>query len=899
MNPRSFLIATSFGRLKLHRCRLAGTVCRRMVNRPFDGLGNLTLNLIAVLACSLESPTVSRAAIEYVQGTSTNPSSGNPVTAKYASGQNVGGLNVVVVGWIGTTATVVSVTDTKGNTYIPTVGPVSISGTATQRIYYASNIAAATAGANTVTVTFSATVQWPDVRITEYGGISTITPFEAGVSATGSGTSINSGPITTTNANDVLVASDYVQQVTSASDPAYVQRLLSPGGETVEDKIVISTGAYSASATQSPSGWWLMQLVAFRAPDTTPPTAPGGLSLSVTSASQIILSWTASTDNVGVTGYRVERCAGANCTTFAQNAMPTATSYSDTGLTASTSYSYRVRAIDAAGNLSGYSNTSSGTTSATTTGYVQRNSQNPSSGNPIRVTYAAAQYAGDLSVVIVGWTGTTASVTSITDTKGNTYVPAGSAVSISGTASQRIYYAANIAAAAAGANMVTVTFSATVQWPDVRIMEYTGVSTSNPFDVGVSASGTGTSISSGSATTTNANDVLVASDYVQLVTNASDPTYLQRLVTAGGETAEDKMVTSTGAYGAVSTQSASGWWLMQMAAFRGPSADTTPPTAPGGLTPTVVSASQINLNWTASTDNVVVTGYRVERCTGASCTTFVQIAMPTTTSYSDTGLTVSTSYSYRVRATDAAANLSGYSSTVSATTQVVAITTPPTITSPVSGATVTAGEPLTISVTFVPGTYPNGLVIFAPDPLGVAGLQAVVGSTASFSLPIPATTPPGSYAITAFATDSNSSVVSSTFTVDVERSDLPTALSISPVAALLKTVGATLPLTVLATFSGNVQIDVTQSSSLAITSENPNVVTIQNGILVAVGSGQTKVDVVYGSARATLAVTVPAQITGDLNHDGAVDCADLSILQASMTPIVRSARVRRSSGSER
>jgi hypothetical protein len=54
--------------------------------------------------------------------------------------------------------------------------------------------------------------------------------------------------------------------------------------------------------------------------------------------------WTAATDNVGVTGYRVERCAGAGCTNFAQIATPTATSYSDTGLTASTSYSYRVRA---------------------------------------------------------------------------------------------------------------------------------------------------------------------------------------------------------------------------------------------------------------------------------------------------------------------------------------------------------------------------------------------------------------------------------------------------------------------------------------------------------------------------------------------------------------------------
>ena len=54
---------------------------------------------------------------------------------------------------------------------------------------------------------------------------------------------------------------------------------------------------------------------------------------------------------MGVTGYRVERCQGAGCTTFAQIATPTGTSFSDTGLTAGTSYSYRVRAMDAAGNL--------------------------------------------------------------------------------------------------------------------------------------------------------------------------------------------------------------------------------------------------------------------------------------------------------------------------------------------------------------------------------------------------------------------------------------------------------------------------------------------------------------------------------------------------------------------
>ena len=72
--------------------------------------------------------------------------------------------------------------------------------------------------------------------------------------------------------------------------------------------------------------------------------------------------------------------------------------------------------------------------------------------------------------------------------------------------------------------------------------------------------------------------------------------------------------------------------------------------------------------WTAATDNVGVTGYQVERCQGTGCSTFVQLATPTTNSYSDAGLTTGTSYSYRVKAVDAATNLSlNYSTTASAT----------------------------------------------------------------------------------------------------------------------------------------------------------------------------------------------------------------------------------------
>jgi hypothetical protein len=86
------------------------------------------------------------------------------------------------------------------------------------------------------------------------------------------------------------------------------------------------------------------------------------------------------------------------------------------------------------------------------------------------------------------------------------------------------------------------------------------------------------------------------------------------------------------------------------------------------LTATAGSASQINLSWTASIDNVAVTGYKVERCSGAACSNFAQIATPTATTFNDTGLAASTSYSYRVRATDAAGNLSSFSPTATAST---------------------------------------------------------------------------------------------------------------------------------------------------------------------------------------------------------------------------------------
>jgi chitodextrinase len=138
-----------------------------------------------------------------------------------------------------------------------------------------------------------------------------------------------------------------------------------PAGTSFDDTGLAAATSYSyrvraADAAGNLSGYSGVQSATTL--DTTPPSVPTGLSASAISASQINLAWTSSTDNVGVTGYRVERCQGAGCSNFVQVATPAGTSFNDSGLAAATSYSYRVRAADAAGNLSGYSSVQNATT---------------------------------------------------------------------------------------------------------------------------------------------------------------------------------------------------------------------------------------------------------------------------------------------------------------------------------------------------------------------------------------------------------------------------------------------------------------------------------------------------------------------------------------------------------
>lgn len=366
----------------------------------------------------------------------------------------------------------------------------------------------------------------------------------------------------------------------SSSNPALVLPASAaiPAGQS-SASFTATTGTVSTAQTVTVTATFAGASQSF-AINLAVPVAPSALSATAASATQINLTWTAPADTVPVAQYLVERCSGASCTNFTQIGTPTLASYSDTGLTAGASYSYRVRVADAAGNLSAYSNTASATTqaaAATTITYVQGAYATPLAASKVNVTFPSAQAAGDLNVVFVGSAEVDATVKSLTDSKGNVYTLAVGPTTHNNTGSQSIYYAKNIAGSAAG-NVVTVTFTAQVNYPDIRILQYHGADPVNPVDAVVANTGGGATANSGTLVTTNPTDMLVAGTVVQTSNTGAGAGFTSRILSApDNDIVEDRMVTSAGSYRATAPL-ISAQWIMQMVAFR------TAPAIPAGQT---------------------------------------------------------------------------------------------------------------------------------------------------------------------------------------------------------------------------------------------------------------------------------------------------------------------------
>jgi chitinase len=168
------------------------------------------------------------------------------------------------------------------------------------------------------------------------------------------------------------VRGNYVFLGATGAGMSEVSTWASPGATWAQAATTFTTGATTTSVTIHVNGWYGQgtyhadDIVLDGAagggggPDTSPPSVPSSLTVGSPTGSSLRLDWTASTDNSGlIARYEVSRDNGPPVSAGAT------TTFTATGLAANTTYSFRVRACDAAGNCSGYSPAVSGTTSST------------------------------------------------------------------------------------------------------------------------------------------------------------------------------------------------------------------------------------------------------------------------------------------------------------------------------------------------------------------------------------------------------------------------------------------------------------------------------------------------------------------------------------------------------
>lgn len=394
-----------------------------------------------------------------------------------------------------------------------------------------------------------------------------------------------------------------------------------------------------------------------QAADTQKPTAPTGLNALEIWDTGAYLSWTPSSDDVGIAGYHIERCTGGGCTTWAEIATTTHNSYSANDLIPWTTYRFRVRAADAAGNFSNYS-----TTNFKTADYTA-----PTAPSPLSATVNSA------IKITLTWATATDNV-KVTGYRIERCVGTGCGdfVEIATTATALTY----------GSTELT---PSTVYRYRVRAVDAAGnfgdysniVTAVSLADTIKPTAPTGLTAITGSSSQIDLNwvastDAAGVTGYrIERCTGATCANYIEIATTPNTSYSNTGLTAATAYRYRIRANDASGnlsKYSEVVGVTTQSSSDTQVPTVPSNLNATSTSAGRIVLNWSASTDDVGVTGYRVKRCQGVGCTVFTLIAVVAATNYVDSGLAATTSYSYRVSAVDGAGNASAFSTTSSATT---------------------------------------------------------------------------------------------------------------------------------------------------------------------------------------------------------------------------------------
>ncbi len=510
---------------------------------------------------------------------------------------------------------------------------------------------------------------------------------------------------------------------------------------------------------------------------TQSPSAPLNLSSSNITSSTLDLSWTASTDNVGVTGYEVYQNATSIGTV-------TGTSASISGLSPETQYNFYVKAYDAAGNKSNASNTIYVTTAAAP------DTQAPSA--PANLAYSnITQTSADLS-----WTASTdnVGVTGYRIYKDNTYIGSatGTSYTVNALSSATTYSFYVKAEDAAGnisnaSNTVTLTTlsggitycasqgnTVTDEWLDRVVCgsidktsganngyaDFTFISSvlykDNATNITLYPAWSGTVYAEGYSVWIDYNQDGDFDDAGEQV--FSNPATKDASVTgaftvpATALTGNTRMRVSMKYNGVPTSCEAFSYGEVEDYTVDIQDAgDITAPTAPGNLTSSNITSSSVQLSWTASTDNVAVTGYDIYKDGTLMINT-------TGTSYVVNGLSASTNYSFYVKAKDAAGNISAASNTVNITTLAAPDTQAPTAPSSLAASNISSTS-LVLNWTA------------STDNVGVAGYDIYkdginTGTTVNTSYTVSGLTPSTSYSFYVKAKDAAGNISAASNTVN-------------------------------------------------------------------------------------------------------------------------------------
>ncbi len=479
------------------------------------------------------------------------------------------------------------------------------------------------------------------------------------------------------------------------------------------------------------------------------PSAPENLRLSSSTYISVVLAWDVSTDDVGVTGYEIYRNGDKVGTTID-------TSYVDQEVTPNTNYIYTIKAFDAGDNLSIASDPLNVTTDIDTQAPTAPSNLALASDSLtfVELTWSAAKDDAGVAGYEIYRDGNKLDQTSATSFTDNFIVELG----VTYTYTIKAYDSSGNMSEAGTITLIDEHGNSLESATPIDPSSETAGIINYPEDLDyvtfvAPVSGTYVIKSTGQ---TDTYGILYDSNGQQLTYNDDANDGKNFLIT-------QNLVTDQSYYLAVSNYvgTSTGTYGIKIMI-----PDTQAPTPPGDLIVSTKTLNAISFSWTASTDYTGVTGYEIYR-DGVLVGTSIQ------TSYTDTGLTVGTTYTYTLKAYDAVGNLSDFSTSLSiATEQDTQAPSAP------AGLIASAVSASTVALTWNPAT----------DNLGVVGYEIYrdgnpVGTVNTLSFTDIGLTENTAYAYTVKAFDAagNSSETSNTV---IAVPILPHITSVSPIDGL-------------------------------------------------------------------------------------------------------------------